>query len=54
MGAAARRRAKRTMIKVLVLLIAVTMSCGVAAAVTISLAHQPTERVADGYGTAVQ
>jgi hypothetical protein len=38
-----------TMVKVLALLIAVTMSCGVAAAVTISLAPPSAEQVAAGY-----
>jgi hypothetical protein len=37
------------MVKVLVLLIAITMSCGVAAAVTIGLASVSAERVAAGY-----
>jgi type III secretory pathway component EscS len=38
-----------TMVKLLALLIAITMSCGVAAAVTISLAPQSAERVVAGY-----
>jgi hypothetical protein len=38
-----------TMVKLLALLIAITMSCGVAAAVTISLAPPSTERVVAGY-----
>ena len=37
------------MVKVLALLIAITMSCGVAAAVTISLAPPSAERVVVGY-----
>ncbi len=38
-----------TMVKVLALLIAITMSCGVAAAVTINLAPPSAERVVVGY-----
>jgi hypothetical protein len=42
-------QAEPTMVKLLALLIAVTMSCGVAAAVTISLTPPSAERVAVGY-----
>lgn len=38
-----------TMVKLLALLIAITMSCGVAAAVTISLAPPSAERIVAGY-----
>ena len=37
------------MVKVLALLIALTMSCGLAAGVTISLASTSQEHVASGY-----
>jgi hypothetical protein len=37
------------MVKVLALLIALTMSCGVAAGLTISLAPASAERIASGY-----
>jgi hypothetical protein len=37
------------MVKLLALLIAITMSCGVAAAVTISLSPTSAERVLAGY-----
>ena len=45
----APRQAEPTMVKLLALLIAITMSCGVAAAVAISLAPPSAERIVVGY-----
>jgi len=42
-------KAEPAMFKLLVLLIAITMSCGVAAAVTISIAPPSAERLVAGY-----